>query len=89
MFYISYAITKDGLNLKFKFPKQLVWMASSKKDLLALPGEVVQSAVFVLHYFQKKSRTGIATPRHDIALIRRRLDRAGKIYEDMNNGKIR
>ena len=28
--------------------------------------------VYVLHCFQKKSRRGIATPRHDIELIRAR-----------------
>jgi hypothetical protein len=33
-------------------------------------------AVYVLHAFQKKSRTGIATPRHEIALIEQRLKRA-------------
>jgi phage-related protein len=31
-----------------------------------------ENAVYVLHVFQKKSKTGIATPRHDIELIRRR-----------------
>lgn len=30
-------------------------------------------AVFVLHAFQKKSKSGVATPRRDIELIRRRL----------------
>lgn len=30
-------------------------------------------AVFVLHCFQKKSKTGIATPKEDIAIIRARL----------------
>ena len=30
-------------------------------------------AVYVLHCFQKKSKRGIATPRHDIELIRERL----------------
>ena len=31
------------------------------------------AAVFVLHVFQKKSRKGIETPKHEIALIRERL----------------
>jgi len=31
------------------------------------------SAVYVLHAFQKKSRTGIKTPQEDIELVRRRL----------------
>jgi phage-related protein len=104
-------------------PKPLVWMGSSKKDLLKLPSsvidlfgyalylaqtggrhtdsrvlrgfrdagvmEVVQSAsagtyravytvrfpekVFVLHVSQKKSRSGIATPKADMDIIRERL----------------
>ena len=31
------------------------------------------SAVYVLHAFQKKSKKGIATPREEIELVRRRL----------------
>lgn len=33
-------------------------------------------AVYVLHAFQKKSKTGRETPRRDIELIRRRLREA-------------
>ena len=32
--------------------------------------------VYVLHAFQKKSKSGIATRKHDIELIRRRLQTA-------------
>ena len=32
-----------------------------------------EEAIYVLHAFQKKSTRGIATPKHEIALIRRRL----------------
>ena len=32
--------------------------------------------IYVLHAFQKKSKSGIATPRHEIALIEQRLKRA-------------
>jgi phage-related protein len=32
--------------------------------------------VYVLHVFQKKSKRGIATPRHDISVIRRRWKEA-------------
>ena len=32
--------------------------------------------VYVLHAFQKKSKKGIATPRHDLDLIRERLRQA-------------
>ena len=37
-----------------------------------------ESAIYVLHAFQKKSRKGIETPREDIERVRRRL----KIAED-------
>lgn len=39
-------------------------------------------AVYVLHAFQKKSRRGIATPRADLELIRRRLHQAREDYEE-------
>jgi len=40
--------------------------------------------VYVLHAFQKKSKTGIKTPQNDIDLISERLKRAQADYE----GKI-
>lgn len=36
--------------------------------------------VYVLHAFQKKSKSGIATPRPDIELIRQRLKRALELH---------
>lgn len=36
----------------------------------------VAGVVYVLHVFQKKSTSGIATPKHDIDLIRERLKQA-------------
>lgn len=107
-------------------PKPLLWVGSSKKDLLAMPEEVqdtfgyalhlaqtggkhdqakvlkgfgssgvlevvesekgstfravytvkVKAAVYVLHCFQKKSTSGIATPKPDMDMIRERLDAA-------------
>jgi len=103
--------------------KPIAWIGSCKKDLLALPADVIrdfghalwlvqlgdtppnakplrgfgdasvleivvndesgtfrsvytvrfEDAVYVLHCFQKKSRSGIATPNTDIELIRKRL----------------
>ena len=35
-----------------------------------------ENAVYVLHVFQKKSKAGIATPKHEIDLIRRRFAEA-------------
>ncbi len=44
-----------------------------------------EGAVYVLHAFQKKSKTGIKTPKEDINLIKERLKRAALDYE--NRGK--
>jgi len=113
--------------------KPLIWLGSSKKDLLALPinvrkffGHVLDvaqrseqhdavkvlkgfgnagvleileddkdgtyraiytvkfsKAVFVLHVFQKKSKSGIATPKQDMNLIRERLKVAAKVAEEL------
>ena len=114
---------------------RLEWIGSTKKDLLALPEEVVDvfgyalylaqtgskhdqakplrgfgSAgvlevvedrrgdtyravytvqfavrVFVLHVFQKKSKSGIATPKPDLDLIRNRLKAAAKRAKEMED----
>jgi len=37
-----------------------------------------QTAVYVLHAFQKKSHKGIATPKEDIEMIKRRLKLASE-----------
>ncbi len=39
-----------------------------------------EEAVIVLHAFQKKSKRGIATPSHEIDLIRKRLKLAEELY---------
>ena len=37
--------------------------------------------VYVLHCFQKKSKSGIATPKQDMDLIKTRLKEAEKIHQ--------
>ena len=116
-------------------PKPLEWIGSSKKDLKALPDEVVdvfgyalflaqtggkhdqakplhgfgsagvleivedfrgnayravytvrfEERVFVLHVFQKKSKTGIATPKQDVDLIRERLKVAAQRAKELKD----
>ena len=39
------------------------------------------SAVYVLHAFKKKSKSGIATPRHEMELVERRLKAAEADYQ--------
>src|ERR1700685_1775898 len=45
-----------------------------------------ESAVYVLHAFQKKSKTGIRTPREDIELVRRRLKIAEEDHKARTKG---
>lgn len=42
----------------------------------------LKACVYVLHAFQKKSRHGIATPQHEIDLIRSRYTLARSMDED-------
>ena len=44
-------------------------------------------AVFVLHCFQKKSKSGIATPKPDMELIHTRLKQAEAITKEFRNVK--
>jgi len=46
-------------------------------------------AIYVLHCFQKKSKSGIKTPKHEIALIDRRLKDAQEHYENWIAEQIR
>ena len=39
-------------------------------------------AIYVLHAFQKKSKSGIATPKPEIDLIRRRLADAQRLHRE-------
>lgn len=116
-------------------PKALVWLGSSKTDLMALPEPVIdtfgyalflaqigkrhdstrvlhgfgnasvievleshrgnayrlvytvrfQPAVFVLHAFQKKSKSGATTPKMDMARIRARLSHAAQLAKEMKS----
>ena len=44
-----------------------------------------ENAVYVLHVFQKKSKSGIATPKHEIELIRRRFAEAERHHWEGQN----
>ncbi|MGH2549061.1 MAG: type II toxin-antitoxin system RelE/ParE family toxin [Thermomicrobiales bacterium] len=43
-------------------------------------------AIWVLHSFQKKSTKGIATPKHEIDLIKQRLRRARELSAELGRG---
>ncbi len=40
--------------------------------------------LYVLHAFQKKSRKGMSTPKHEIDLIKKRLKHAIELHRTMN-----
>lgn len=46
-----------------------------------------EEAVFVLHAFQKKSKSGIATNKEDLDIIRIRLKAATVIAQELRNDK--
>lgn len=46
-----------------------------------------EEAVFVLHCFQKKSKSGIATPKDDLNIIRSRLKIAETLAKELRNDK--
>lgn len=43
--------------------------------------------IFVLHAFQKKSKAGIATPKQEIGMIKKRLKEAKTLYEELKEKK--
>lgn len=43
-----------------------------------------KECIFVLHVFQKKSKTGIATPKQDIDLIKQRLKDAKSLHVQLS-----
>lgn len=43
------------------------------------------AGVFVLHVFQKKSKSGVTTPKPDMTMIEKRLKQAAQIAAEMNH----
>lgn len=44
-----------------------------------------REAVYVLHVFQKKSKRGVATPKQEIEVIKRRLAEADRLHRERQN----
>lgn len=47
----------------------------------------VDDFVFVLHAFQKKSTSGIATPKQELALLKNRIKEAKILYKELKEGQ--
>ncbi len=74
--------------------KETHFIGSSRDDISGFPEEVravytvrFAGTVYVLHAFQKKSKKGVKTVKHDIDLIRERLNTAAEHYARRYQGK--
>ncbi|MBI3211674.1 MAG: XRE family transcriptional regulator [Simkania negevensis] len=94
---IGYALHLAQLNLRPERTKMLSGLGSAKVLEIRENDEsgtyrVVytvefQSFVFVLYAFQKKSKTGIATPKQEIELIKKRLKDASQFHKNIKENK--
>jgi len=60
----------------------------NKNTYRAVYTVALSEGVFVLHAFQKKSKSGIATPRKEMELVRRRLKAAEAENERLRQAKL-
>ncbi len=68
--------------------KPVSWIGSSYKDFRAVYTVKFATAIYVLHAFQKKSKSGIKTSTEDLKLIQRRLNAAEADYKvQLGKGK--
>ena len=51
-------------------------------EKMRAPLNAAKAAIYVLHAFQKKAKQGIATPKQELDLVRRRLKAAQEHYAD-------
>jgi phage-related protein len=57
----------------------------ASKHCKALGGVLFADVVYVLHTFQKKAKSGIATPRREMELVQARLAAAERDYRERRN----
>lgn len=74
--------------LSHHHPKPVIWVGPSRRELRSLPRQVqrtmgiaLREVIFVLAAFQKKSRSGTATPGFMLDRIADRLRQAREIHE--------
>jgi len=89
--HIGFALYQAQVGLKHRDAKPLKGMGSGVLEVVSRhDGDTYRavytvrfrSAVYVLHAFQKKAKKGIATPKREIDLIRRRLKAAEQHHEE-------
>lgn len=90
---VGYALYRAQIGEKHDAAKVLKGFgdAGVLEVVMAFDGEAYRTVytvrfagvVYVLHAFQKKSKAGAATPKHDMDLIRRRLKDAREHHDTM------
>ena len=90
-FDIYRALTLAAEGGKAEFAKPLLGLGSGVMEIaLRHRGDAwravyvlqVDEALWVVHAFQKKSKSGIATPAHEIDLVRERLKRLKEMLDE-------
>lgn len=88
--HVGFALYQAQVGLKHRDAKPLKGLGSGVLEVVSRhDGDTYravytvrfESAVYVLHAFQKKARKGIATPKQEIDLVKRRLRAARDHYE--------
>ena len=88
---VDYALYQAQVGLRHRDVKPLRGLGSNVLEVVSRhDGDTFRavytvrfrSAVYVLHAFQKKAKQGIATPKPEIDLIRRRLRAAEQHYRE-------
>jgi len=89
--HIGFALHQAQVGLKHRDAKPLASLGSGVLEVVsdfdtntyrAVYAVRFREAVYVLHAFQKKSRKGIATPKAEIDLVKRRLKAAEQHYQE-------
>lgn len=89
--HIGFALHQAQVGLKHRDAKPLTSLGSGVLEVVsdfdtntyrAVYAVRFREAVYVLHAFQKKSRKGIATPKAEIDLVKRRLKAAEQHYQE-------
>jgi len=92
---MGFAIYRAQLGLRHRDAKPLKGFRSSVLEVVvrhdgdtfrAVYTARFETAVYVLHAFQKKAKRGIATPKQELDLVRRRLAAAERHYRDTHRG---
>ena len=88
---VGYALYQAQVGLRHRDVKPLRGLGSNVLEVVsrhdgdafrAVNTVRFRSAVYVVHAFQKKAKQGIATPKPEIDLIRRRLRAAEQHYRE-------